>query len=44
MAWAFGWSCGRQLVTKSYSGAKEKEAERKAEDGAKKAAKHGATP
>jgi isocitrate dehydrogenase len=39
MLWAFGWSGGQDLVTKAYSGAKEKQAERKAAHQAKKDAK-----
>ncbi len=44
MAWAFGWSGGRQLVEQSYSQAKEEEAKRKAAHQAKKAAKHAQDP
>jgi len=39
MAWAFGWTGGRLLVTESYAGAKEKAAEQKASHEARKAAK-----
>ena len=39
MAWAFGWSGGKQLVGGAYSQAKQKEAERKAAHEAKKEAK-----
>ena len=38
MAWAFGWSGGKQLVEGAYSQAKEKEAERREAHRAKKAA------
>lgn len=48
MAWAFGWSGGKQLVESSYSKAKEEEAERSAAHKAKKEAKneekHGGEP
>jgi uncharacterized membrane protein YbhN (UPF0104 family) len=37
MAWAFGWSGGKQLMGESYREAKEKEAERKAARAAKQA-------
>jgi uncharacterized membrane protein YbhN (UPF0104 family) len=37
MAWAFGWSGGKQLMGESYRDAKEKEAERKLARAAKKA-------
>ncbi len=30
MAWAFGWSGGKELVSTSYTGAKDKAAEQKA--------------
>jgi hypothetical protein len=39
IAWAFGWSGGKQLVGGAYAEAKEKEAERKAARVAKKEAR-----
>ena len=39
MAWAFGWTGGKRLVTDSYAGAKEKAAEQKAAHEERKAAK-----
>ncbi|MET0564368.1 MAG: hypothetical protein ABW114_13115, partial [Gaiellaceae bacterium] len=39
MAWAFGWSGGKRLVSESYEGAKEKTAEQKAAHAERKAAK-----
>ena len=39
MIWAFGWSGGKLLVTKSYGQAKEEQAKRKAAHAAKKEAK-----
>jgi uncharacterized membrane protein YbhN (UPF0104 family) len=42
MAWAFGWSGGKRLVTKSYTDAKAKEAEQSAARKAKKQAKEDA--
>ncbi len=44
MAWAFGWSGGRQLVEQSYSQAKAEESKRKAAHRAKKEAKHAQDP
>ena len=42
MAWAFGWSGGKLLVTKSYADAKAKQAEQSAAREAKKQAKEDA--
>jgi uncharacterized membrane protein YbhN (UPF0104 family) len=42
MAWAFGWSGGRQLVEQSYGQAKDEEAKRKAAHQAKKEEKRAA--
>jgi len=42
MAWAFGWTGGKRLVSDSYEGAKEKAAEQKAAHEERKAAKRGA--
>jgi uncharacterized membrane protein YbhN (UPF0104 family) len=42
MAWAFGWGGGTKLVTKSYSDAKQKQAEQSASRKAKKQAKEDA--
>jgi uncharacterized membrane protein YbhN (UPF0104 family) len=39
MAWAFGWSGGKELVSTSYTGAKEKAAEQKAAHAERKEAK-----
>ena len=39
MAWAFGWTGGKRLVSDSYEGAKEKAAEQKAAHAERKAAK-----
>ena len=39
MAWAFGWTGGKRLVSESYEGAKEKAAEQKAAHEARKEAK-----
>jgi uncharacterized membrane protein YbhN (UPF0104 family) len=39
MAWAFGWTGGKRLVSESYVGAKEKAAEQKAAHAERKAAK-----
>ena len=42
MVWVFGWTGGKELVTTSYAGAKEKAAEQKAAHEARKAAKRAA--
>jgi uncharacterized membrane protein YbhN (UPF0104 family) len=42
LTWAFGWSGGKELVSTSYVGAKEKAAEQKAAHDAKKQAKEDA--
>jgi uncharacterized membrane protein YbhN (UPF0104 family) len=42
LVWAFGWSGGKQLVSESYEGAKEKAAEQKAARDARKEAKRAA--
>jgi len=42
VVWAFGWTGGRQLVSTSYVGAKEKAEEQKAAHAARKEAKHAA--
>jgi hypothetical protein len=39
MAWAFGWTGGKRLVSESYEGAKDKTAEQKAAHAERKAAK-----
>jgi hypothetical protein len=40
VVWAFGWSGGKQLVSDSYTGAKQKAAEQQAAHKAKKEAKN----
>jgi uncharacterized membrane protein YbhN (UPF0104 family) len=40
MVWAFGWSGGKELVTKSYADAKDKAAEQSAAHKARREAKH----
>jgi uncharacterized membrane protein YbhN (UPF0104 family) len=42
MVWVFGWTGGKEIVSTSYAGAKEKAAEQKAAHEARKAAKRGA--
>jgi hypothetical protein len=39
MAWAFGWTGGKRLVSESYEGAKEKAAEQKVAHEERKTAK-----
>jgi uncharacterized membrane protein YbhN (UPF0104 family) len=43
MVWVFGWTGGKELVTTSYAGAKEKAAEQKAAHEERKAAKRAAS-
>ena len=42
LAWVFGWSGGKELVSTSYVDAKEKAAEQKAAHGERKEAKKAA--
>jgi hypothetical protein len=44
MAWAFGWTGGRSLVTTSYEGAKQKAADQKEARRERKEAKRAAEP